>query len=113
VVETQTEQVRLEDAEYAPDGSVVRPALFETRTRNVVLEDKVEREFDVICAADMTPEFIYDLQSALAERGFYKGRVTGRMNLPTRRAIRLYQIDQGLNSTVLSRQSAERLRLLL
>lgn len=111
VIDTVTEQVLIAPAEYGTDGSVQRPALYETRTRQVIVEDRKEQQFDALCEAELTPAFITDLQRALGARGFYNGPVSGDMNWRTRRAIRLYQLDQGIDSAILSRRTAEALGL--
>ena len=64
-----------------------------------------------MCEAALTPNFVSSLQRALAVRGFYQGPESGELNWRTRRAVRLYQMDQGINSAILSLESARQLGL--
>jgi hypothetical protein len=112
VVETVTEQVILEPAELGPGGTVLRPAIYETKTRQEIVRDRREQEFQALCEARLTPELITNLQRALGVRGFYKGQPTGELNWRTRRGIRLYQLDQRIDSAILSYATAQQLGLI-
>jgi hypothetical protein len=68
--------------------------------------------FETPCKADLTPELIETLQRALAARNFYSGDVTGRIEPQTREAIRIWQAEHGLNSAILSMDTARELGLI-
>ena len=104
VVETVTEQILVQPAEIMVDGSVTRPAVYKTETRQAIVRERVETWFETPCAAALTPEFVATLQRALKARGFYRGQISGRMDTRTRAAVRQYQAPQGLNSGILSLQ---------
>lgn len=67
--------------------------------------------FAALCAEEMPPDFIVTLQRALAARGGYAGRETGKLDAPTRAAIAHYQTARGLPSETLSRRAAQQLGL--
>jgi peptidoglycan hydrolase-like protein with peptidoglycan-binding domain len=50
----------------------------------------------------MTPELVASLQRALLARGYYRGQTTGELDARTLRAVKAYQVDQGLESKILS-----------
>lgn len=112
VIETVTEQVVLQPAQVSADGTVLYPAVYKTETRQRIVQDRREHWFETVCETQMTPEFIASLQRALAVRGYYRGPATGEINLRTRRAVRRYQAEQGLDSAVLSADAARRLGLI-
>lgn len=110
-IETVTEQVQLAPAETDPAGRVTRPATYATETRQVIVQERVITWFETPCPATLTPDFIASVQRALAARDLYRGPVTARMDARTRAAIRSYQADRGLDSGVLSLDSARGLGL--
>ena len=111
VIETVTHQTVVQAAELNEDGSVARPAVYKTETRQEIVRDRKETWFETPCATEMTPEFIASVQRALSARGLYRGPVTGRMDNRTRAAIRRYQEPEGLDSGTLSLASARSLGL--
>lgn len=111
VVETVTEQIQVQPAVTAADGTVTQPAIYRTETRQAIVRERQETWFEILCEAEMTPEFIASLQRALAARGLYAGQVTGRMDRPTRAAVRTYQKPRGLDSSTISLASARSLGL--
>lgn len=111
VIETITEQILVEPEELDRDGNVRRPAVFLTATEQRIVEDRTETWFETPCAMDDNPEFIANLQRALAVRGHYTGTVTGVMDRATLLAVRAYQEPQGLDSGVLSLAAARQLGL--
>ncbi len=111
VVQVVTEQELVKPAERGPDGSIVTPAVFRTTTHQEIISPRKEVVLQVPCPEVLTPEFITSLQRALAARGLYPGRITGQMDKATRRAIRLYQMRAGLNSDVLTLETARELGL--
>ncbi|WP_299851532.1 peptidoglycan-binding domain-containing protein [uncultured Roseovarius sp.] len=112
VVETVTEQILVQPAEIMVDGSVTRPAVYKTETRQAIVQERVETWFETPCAAALTPEFVATLQRALKARGFYRGQISGRMDTRTRAAVRQYQAPQGLDSGILSLAAARKLGLI-
>ena len=111
VIETVTEQVMLHPASLSADGSIYSPAIYKTETRQVIVKERRELSFEALCESELTPDFIANLQRALAARGFYNGPDSGEMNWRTRRGIRLYQLDQDIDSAILSKETARRLGL--
>ncbi|HEX8076207.1 MAG TPA: peptidoglycan-binding protein, partial [Chthoniobacterales bacterium] len=55
---------------------------------------------------------VNEVQSALAREGYYDGPIDGRLNSATRKALRKYQRDHGLDATGnIDRAVIEALRL--
>lgn len=111
VIETVTEQVIVQPPEISTDGTVRRPAVIRTDTRQRIVRERREIWFETPCEAQSDPEFIATLQRALAARGQYHGPITGVMDRRTERAIREFQEPQGLDSGVLSLAGARLLGL--
>ena len=111
VIETVTEQSLLTEAGLGPDGVVLTPATYQTRTQQRMITDRREVRFAVPCPGLADGLFIETLQRALKVRGLYSGPVTGEIDSPTARAIRRYQAPQGLDSSVLSLAAARQLGL--
>ena len=112
VVEVITEQELVEPAQFAEDGGIIKPAIYRTTTKQAIIDPRKEFFFEVPCADKFTTEFVTSLQRALKARGFYRGRLTGIMDDRTRRAIRKFQIPNGLNSDILTSTTALDLGLL-
>lgn len=112
VVETVTEQIILQPPEILADGTVQRPAVYKTETRQQIVKPRKATWFETPCEADLTPEFIASLQRALAARGHYRGPVTGRLDVRTRTAIRAFQRPQGLDSGMISLAAARQMGLI-
>lgn len=111
VIETVTEQVLLQPAQVADDGTVHAPAIFKTETRQQIVRERKELWFETPCPAVMDAGFVSSLQRALKARKLYRGAVSGEMDGPTRRAVRRYQAAQGLDSSILSIAAARQLGL--
>ncbi|MEL7114423.1 MAG: peptidoglycan-binding domain-containing protein [Pseudomonadota bacterium] len=111
VIDTVTEQKILEPSQLDADGTVLVPARYVTETRQVIIRDRREQRFEALCETELTPLFVTNLQRALSVRGFYNGPESGELNWRTRRAIRLYQQDQGIDSAILSLETARILGL--
>lgn len=111
VLEQVTEKVEATPANYAPDGSMLAPATYEMRSHAVVVTPRDVIYFETPCPPRWTPDFIASLQRALQARGIYDGAITGQLDQKTRQAIRAYQIQDGLNSGILSIDSARELGL--
>ena len=114
VIETVTEQVILEPAELvepAEDGSVARPAAYRTKTRQKIVTPRRDTWFETPCEEQLTPQFTASLQRALRARGHYHGPITAELDRRTRRAIRAYQMPQGLDSAMISLAAARQMGL--
>ena len=70
-------------AELSTEGRVILPAQYRTETRQVIIQERREQQFDALCEADLTPDFVMNLQRALSARGFYKGPASGELNWRT------------------------------
>ena len=112
VIETVTDRIMLQPAEIAANGQVQRPAVFKTETREQIIRERAEVWFETPCPVLMTPEFVSNLQRALAARQLFRGRVTGEFDAHTRRAVRKYQRGEGLDSPILSLAAARKLGLI-
>lgn len=111
VIETVTEQIIVQPADLNSDGSVRSPAVYRTVTRQSILRERREIEFETPCPATLTPDFVSSLQRALKARGLYRGPVSGVLDGRTGRAVRAFQRDFGPDSATLSIQAARRLGL--
>lgn len=111
VVETVTRKVQLQPAQISSDGRVQAAPIYKTETRQEVVQPRRENWYEIICNADVTPEFIASVQRALAARGFYRGPVTGVLDMRTRSAIGRFQLSEGLDSSALSIAAARKLGL--
>lgn len=94
-----------------PAGNVISPAQYEDSVSDTVVEGRKTVYFETPCPPRWTPDFIASLQRALAVRGLYHGAVSGQLDTETRRAIRAFQLGRGLNSAILSIESARALGL--
>lgn len=94
LIETVTEQIMVQPALIRSDGTVETPAAFRTVTRQRILRERREVEFETPCAAVLTPPFIASVQRALLARGYFRGPITGRYDTRTQRAVERYQTDQ-------------------
>lgn len=111
VIEQVTEKVLVAPPEIGPEGNVIRPAKYEEKVSQRVVTGRDEIFFETPCPPRWTPEFIASVQRALAARGVYRGAITGTLDAETRNAIRAFQIADGLNSGILSTESARKLGL--
>lgn len=113
IVETETVQVVEIPAIVAEDGTTRMPAVYTTETRPKIVKDRQEITFDAVCEADLTPQFIATLQRALRARGYLATETTGVLDPETRRAVRAYQTEFGLNSDILSIRAAREMGLVV
>jgi len=109
VIETVTEQVVVSPKVTGPDGKVLTAAIFRSETRQSMVENRETVWFQTPCPAELTEDFIATLQRALKARGLYLLPLTGRMDAPTRGAIRRFQAPIGLDSDHLSLAAARQL----
>ncbi len=94
IIETVTQQIMVQPADVRSDGSVASPAAFRTVTRQQILRERREVEFETPCARIMTPEFIASVQRGLLARGYYAGPITGAIDARSTAAIEQFQIAQ-------------------
>lgn len=106
VIETITEHLLIRPELRDPTGNVTRPAEFETKTAQRLIQDREMVWFAAPCAAEMTVDFIASLQRALKARGRYLNAVTGVYDQATGEAVRKLQAERGLDSPVLSMETA-------
>jgi hypothetical protein len=111
VIETVTEQVQTAPPEMDETGRVIRPARYVTETRQEIVKERTATWVEVPCADLQTADFIASVQRALIARGLYNGPVTGRIDARTHDAIRRYQAPRGLDSGILSLETARELGL--
>lgn len=112
-VETVTEQVLVEPAAATADGRLIWPAVYRTETRQNIVDQREASWFETPCPDDMTEDVVASLQRALNVRGFYTGPINGRMDMPTRTAVRRYQTEHGIESGILSLEAARSLGLVV
>jgi hypothetical protein len=111
VIETVTEQVQIAPPRLDGMGGVIEPARYATETRQVIVSERQVQWIETPCPDAMTPEFIASVQRALAVRGEFGGAVTGRLDAPTRAAIRRHQAARGIDSDRLALSTARALGL--
>lgn len=112
LIETVTEQVIIPEV-LNEDGSVVSPASFRTDTRQEILRERREIEFETPCDNILTPPFVASVQRALIARGYYRGPVSGEIDHRTSDAIRRFQVDQDdVHTATLTLKTARNLGLI-
>ena len=111
VIETVTEQVLIAPEQPAAEGADAIPASYRTETRQQIVTERRTTWFETPCPEDITPDLIASLQRALSARGLYSGPVTGQIDARTSAAILRYQAQSGLDSAVLSLDTARQLGL--
>jgi hypothetical protein len=111
VIEQITERILVSPPEIAPGGNIITPATYEEKVSHEVVKGRKEIFFETPCPPRWTPDFIASVQRALSARGEYRGKVTGTLDDNTRQAIRTFQLRNGLNSGILSIESARDLGL--
>lgn len=110
-IETVTEQVLIQPAEVLDGGTVINPGIYRSETHQRIVKERRETWFKTPCDPIWTEEFTATLQRALKARKFYTGPITGNLDKRTRAAIRRYQAPQGLDSSILSLETARMLGL--
>jgi hypothetical protein len=111
-VQTVTERFLVQPAEIDTDGTLRQPAVYRTETSQEIVHARHEIWFETPCSEDVTEDFVVSLQRALEVRGFYRGPINGEMDARTRRSVRKYQQEQGLDTSILSLEAAQQLGLL-
>lgn len=111
VIETVMEQVMVAPAEFDAAGNLRKPAVFEMRETQAVVDGREALYFETPCPEQLTAPFIASVQRALIARGYLSGQPSGVFDRGTGRAIRRFQAPLGLNSDVLSIEAAQQLGL--
>lgn len=112
IIETVTEQVMVQPATVRSDGTVENPAAFRTVTRQQILRERREVEFETPCDRLMTPQFIASVQRALIARGYYRGSINGALDARTTSAIERFQTAQNdVHTGTLTLKTAQTLGL--
>lgn len=111
VIETVTAQELERPAVIDADGNVTSPAAYRTVTRQQIVRDRSEVQFETLCPPAFTDEFVASLQRALITRGFYRGTISGILDAATGRAVQDFQRSDGPDSPLLSIDAARRLGL--
>lgn len=88
------------------------PATYKTVTRTV--EDAPARTVwtSVLCDINTTPDVVRRLQNALKSKGHYGGPIDGIIGAQTRRGVASYQASNGVDSDILTLDSAKKLGLI-
>ncbi len=111
LIETVTEQIVVPETLDA-NGQVLTPATVSTRTRQDILRERRDVEFEIPCAVIVTPPFIASVQRALIARGYYDGPINGQLDAKTSAAVGRYQIAQNdVHTDILTLQTARSLGL--
>ncbi len=111
VIETVTEQIMVQPASVATDGTVLEPAAFRTVTHQQIMRERREVAFETLCPPQLTVDFVQSLQRALKARGYYRGPIDGVMDARTGAAIRSFQRIEGHDSPLLDIRTARALGL--
>lgn len=111
VVETVTRQEQIKPAVVNPDGTIGVLPEYRSTTRQEIVTPRIDNWFETPCPDVLTPQFISSLQRALFARGLYAGSISGTLNTDTRAAVQRVQQARGLDSPVLSLETARMLGL--
>lgn len=105
-------EIMVVQAEIAEDGTVLRPPIYRRTLVPRVVRPRGEMRFATPCPEQMTPDLVASLQRALAARGLYAGAATGRIDAATRAAIRRFQEPRGIDTPILTLETARTLGLI-
>jgi hypothetical protein len=111
IYETTTEQSLVTPETRDAGGRVVTPAAYQSTSRLKMVDERRDVWFRAPCPDEMDLVFIATLQRALKARGYYEADISGKMDSPTREALRRYQAEHGLDSPKLSLAAAQALGL--
>lgn len=111
VIETVTAQELDRPAVLDAAGTVTAPAAYRTVTRQQIVRDRSEVQFETLCPPAFTHDLVATLQRALTARGFYRGPINGILDAATGRAVQDFQRSNGPDSPLLSIEAARRLGL--
>lgn len=88
------------------------PETFKTITKTVEAAPARTVWTSVLCDVNTTPDVVTRMQRALKSAGHYRGPIDGVIGSQTRRAISSYQTAQGVQSDILTIDSAKKLGIL-
>ena len=99
----------------AKQNRIAIPAAYETVSRNDKVSDERMEWRQVMCEVNMTKSNVMALQSALADKGYYKAGVDGVIGTQTLSAARKFAIDNNLpaGSNYVPIEVVEKLKLSL
>jgi len=112
IVETVTKQIQIKPAVVNPDGTIGAAPKYRSTTTQEIISPRRDNWFETPCKEALTPEFISTLQRALSARGLYAGAITGKLTSDTRAAVQRFQRDAGVDSPVLTLDTARKLGLI-
>ncbi|MDA8739629.1 peptidoglycan-binding protein [Rhodobacteraceae bacterium] len=111
IYETVTEKKLIAPAKFSPSGRQIAPPTYQHQTIHRIIRERSIEWFDTPCEDEMNADLIVSLQRALKARGYFNGKLTAIMDHDTKGALRRYQAENGLDSAILSRQTAYELGL--
>ncbi len=111
MIETITTQTEVSPAQYDDTGKITAEAVYQTKTQQRITDERIEIRFEAVCPSVMSEEFLSSLQRALAAREIYQSGINGRHTQATKTAIKAYQTQSGLESEILSIETARQLGL--
>lgn len=113
VIETVSQQVLVRPAKTNPDGTIAELPVYRSQAQQRIVTPREVQWFETPCPPSFTVEFVSSLQRALIARGLYNGSVNGAMDRSTRAAVLMVQREAGLQSDVLSIETARALGLVV
>ena len=72
------------------------PAVYKDVVRQRVVQDPQPVWAEILCERNATPAKIREIQEALTRKGYYHGRLTGRIDQGTVAAMQRFEADRGL-----------------
>lgn len=72
------------------------PAIYKDVTRQRIVRPAEPVWAEILCDRNATPSKVREIQSALTRKGYYRGKLTGRIDQPTVAAMQRFEADQGL-----------------
>ncbi|WP_298838720.1 peptidoglycan-binding domain-containing protein [uncultured Roseobacter sp.] len=112
-IRTTTRSVAISPAEVSEDGIIRAPATFRNEDVTEILRPRTDSWFEIVCPAEMTPEFTASVQRALIARGYLTGPADGIPDERTSAAVAAYQAQGGYPGTGLSTDAARALGLII
>jgi hypothetical protein len=96
IVQSVTENVLIAPAKISESGTIQAPPLYRQRHKQIIVKERGEQWIQILCAHDLTPEFVASLQRAFIARNYMQSAVTARLDAPTIKAIARYQAEQNI-----------------
>lgn len=112
VVKTVTEDVLVQPAQISSTGTVQSPPVYRSQTHDVIVQERKNTWFQVVCAQDLTTEFVSSVQRALELRGHYTGPITGEIGPLTRAAVAKFQTEADIPAADMGRLTIDGARKL-